>query len=207
MEEFDHFTKAAVNAIISGNFADVDNPIIKQLAELNRINEELQGESDRGCALLCASLLDNYLREVLSKILVGSKKQLDSLLGFNGPLGSFSSKINIGYAFGLLSQWDVHDLNIIRGIRNDFGHKIESIDFSRRDIADKCNSLKHARNYEIGYPRKRFIMSVIALTGRINTIVEKAAIVEATEDADDPHAQGRRIAHMVSTLREKGARV
>ena len=53
----------------------------------------LNKESDRGCCLLAVSFLDNELKLLLEKKLVGSAKQKKEILGFNGALGTFSSRI------------------------------------------------------------------------------------------------------------------
>lgn len=47
-----------------------------------------------------------------------------------GPLRSFSTKIRIGYAFGIYNEKIKHDLNVVRVIRNAFAHSKKLLDFN-----------------------------------------------------------------------------
>lgn len=57
------------------------------------------------------------------------------------------------------------DLEIIRGIRNDFAHLRQSVRFSDQSIKDRCNSLKGVIAYQEGTgesirsPRQMFLIS------------------------------------------------
>lgn len=88
---------------------------------------EIEKESDRGCALMSASVLSNELKELLLIKLVGLPDQKKMLFEFSGLLGTFAARINLSYAIGLISKEVVDDLNIIKDIRNSFGHEFKSI--------------------------------------------------------------------------------
>lgn len=79
--------------------------------------------------MLAAAHLDFLLEQLLREILVGSKKHHDKLFDFNGPLGTFSCKVSLSYSLGLISFEMMHDINIIRRIRNEFGHSPFIISF------------------------------------------------------------------------------
>jgi len=104
--------------------------------------KEIRGQSDRAAAVIGASVLDELLRAVLTDFFVYDKKRLSALLGNSGPLGTFSSRIDVSFCLGLISKQELDDLHIIRGIRNDFAHKLIKTSFDEAPIKDKCLSLK-----------------------------------------------------------------
>ncbi|MFT6921385.1 MAG: DNA-binding MltR family transcriptional regulator [Crocinitomicaceae bacterium] len=110
------------------------------------IRNELIKESDRGCALLAASQLELALENLLRKKLVGTKKHKDSLFSFNGCLGTFSSRIQLSYSLGLISKLDKDDLDLIRKIRNEFGHSHQVIDFDFPKVSSLCKRMNYIRN-------------------------------------------------------------
>ncbi|SEO20407.1 Mannitol repressor [Flavobacterium sp. CF108] len=127
---------------------------------------ELTKESARGCALLAASHIDFLLEEAMRSKLVGTNKQLQALFDFNGPLGTFSSRILLSYSIGLISKSYVHDLQIIRKIRNEFGHSPSIIDFENPKICALCNNLKLTVDLKRDNKAK-FITSVAFITGSL----------------------------------------
>ncbi|MGD0634227.1 MAG: hypothetical protein ABSA13_08120 [Beijerinckiaceae bacterium] len=67
-----------------------------------------------------------------------------------GPFASFSSKISVTYALGLLAKESRDDLNIIKRIRNDAAHRIDHFSFDNLDTKQKCNSLTLTKRSETG---------------------------------------------------------
>jgi DNA-binding MltR family transcriptional regulator len=57
------------------------------------------------------------------------------LVADNGPLGSFYSRIAMGYALGIHDNNMRNDLNIVRNIRNAFAHSRKSIQFDHPAVA------------------------------------------------------------------------
>jgi DNA-binding MltR family transcriptional regulator len=84
--------------------------------------EEFQAESDRACAVLGAAFLDEQLRSLLESFFVDDQRKVKELFYQSGPLASFSSRTSLAYVLGFLSPSEVHDLDLIRKIRNDFAH-------------------------------------------------------------------------------------
>src|SRR5690606_30701176 len=89
--------------------------------EYIEFRRELSKESDRGCAMLAASHIDYMLELLLTRIMAGNKSHHEQLFSFNGPFGTFSSKILVCYSLGLISSDALTDIQIIRKIRNEFG--------------------------------------------------------------------------------------
>ena len=153
----------------------------EQLKEIMKVRGEFSKETDRGCALMAASFLDFELEKLLRNKLAGSKKHLDALFEVNGPLGTFSSRIRLSYSVGLIPKDAMNDLEIIRKIRNDFGHKYEPISFETKSIKDRLNNLKnHYFSKEEGSPRQRFTNTVLGVLASIHAAeIKKSNFNEA----------------------------
>jgi DNA-binding MltR family transcriptional regulator len=85
--------------------------------------------------------LDAELEELLRKFFVQDDNNLHQIFYFNGPCGTFSSKINMAYALGLIGKKAHKDLRLIRKIRNDFGHIPTPLKFEDEAISDRCKEL------------------------------------------------------------------
>lgn len=109
---------------------------------VHQFRQTLSKETDRGCALMAASFLENEIERLLRDKLVGTSSFIDQLFDFNGPLGTFSSKIKMCYGVGLISKEIMSDLDLIRKIRNDFGHDYKPIDFNTPAIKSRIENLK-----------------------------------------------------------------
>src|SRR5690606_6959786 len=143
-------------------------PEIKQSTfEYITFRRELTKESDRGCALLAAAHLDFMLEKLLRKKLLGTKKHFETLFGFTGPLGTFSSRIMLCYSIGLISPDTLHDIQIVRKIRNEFGHSPSIIDFENPKIKEQCDKMKSNVHEKGSSPRNKFLNVVSGISGQI----------------------------------------
>ena len=98
-------------------------------------------QSDRGSALIAAAWVDDALEVYLRAFLRPDKKTADAMLQPEGPLGSFAARIKIAYLLGIIEPTAHKDLEIIRGIRNDFAHVRQHIKFTDQSIKDRCKCL------------------------------------------------------------------
>jgi len=102
----------------------------------------LRKESERGSAIVCATLLDESLRRMIKAKMAPSLKKDDELLdGANAPLESFSSKVDLAYRIGLISRDEKSSFHLIRKIRNKFAHSSEEINFESNIIKDLISEL------------------------------------------------------------------
>ncbi|WP_263602363.1 hypothetical protein [Chryseobacterium sp. PET-29] len=155
----------------------------KSQMEFLTIRNELTKESDRGCVLLASSHLDFMLEKLLYSKLIGSKKQKKQIFDFNGPLGTFSSKIIMSYSLGLLPPLAQQDVQTIRKIRNEFAHSVEMISFDQESVKNACNNF----NYNISEDatsRTQFMNVVSALSGVIERQIYLAKKFEESEDGN-----------------------
>jgi len=111
--------------------------------ELLDFLSEFQGESDRACAVLLASYIDDLLQRLfMSKFTIEMSKSLqEQIFGQAGPLSTLSAKITMAHVLGYIGPDAHHDLTLIRKIRNEFAHK-RGISFATDPIAGWCAGLR-----------------------------------------------------------------
>ncbi|QRN82327.1 hypothetical protein JR338_07715 [Chloroflexota bacterium] len=122
---------------------------------------QLNIESDRGVALVGSEMLSQLLKGLIGKKLLPDPKTRNKILtNVGSPVSTFSSRIELAYGMGLISNDEYHDLTIIRKIRNSLAHSIKEKYFADEDIKNKINELRIPRLSEYSYsevPRKNFI--------------------------------------------------
>jgi DNA-binding MltR family transcriptional regulator len=112
---------------------------------------DLVEESDRGCVLVGAALLEERLEEMFIAVFKANKtpkKIQDSIFDSNGALSTFSAKIKMAYALGFIEKYMFEDLESIRRIRNDFAHSTKEVDFIGSNVADVISSMHCAQNFK-----------------------------------------------------------
>lgn len=109
--------------------------------------EEINGESDRAAAIVGAAWVEEALSDSIAAFLQEHNDSRKRLFSGNGPLATFSSKIDLSRLLGIVSDNIWSDLHRIRGIRNEFAHHIAHkadntrLTFGTAHIADKCLAL------------------------------------------------------------------
>jgi mannitol operon repressor len=106
---------------------------------------DLIEESDRGCVIVGAAILEGYLAEDIEQafLLNGlSNRYIKSSFDGNGAVGTFSSKVLIARGFGLIDDDVFHDLMVIRKLRNEFAHSPLSASFNDLSVKAKIDSLR-----------------------------------------------------------------
>jgi hypothetical protein len=92
-----------------------------------RISDALSNESDRASVILVASWIDHFLQIKLAHEFDGGNANARSaLFSSNGPFATFAAKLNVAFCAGWIDSDVYHDLDIIRKMRNEFAHSIES---------------------------------------------------------------------------------
>lgn len=137
-----------------------------EINELGKFLSAFNKESDRGAALVAASMLDNRLAEILRNFFLESEAAEELLSGFNAPLGTFASRALATYSLGLIEKNEFKEITIIRKIRNEFGHAWQPVSFETGRVADLCRQLPWGgpREYEVDSTlRSRFNFAVCML--------------------------------------------
>lgn len=107
--------------------------------------DEIEGESDRAAIILISALLDDVLTYALvdAFAIKASEKELEHYFRVEGPLGSFSAKIEIAYLFGLIELSTMDQLNSIREMRNACAHTKHNITFELMELANVAKRIFH----------------------------------------------------------------
>jgi len=147
---------------------------------------EFQGETDRGAALVGAALIDSRLERLLCSHLAVEEMADELICSNNAPLGTFSSRIKMGYALGLITELEFRESEIIRRVRNEFAHSVHGLDFKGQKVAALCRNLKSntpdGKRFDEN-PRQLFINSVILLSMALWYRPEHAAPFKAQSRA------------------------
>lgn len=139
-----------------------------------KIRNLLADESDRGCALWAASLLDEKLKDMWRSILAGNKKEVEALLNNMGPLSTFSARVKLAYNLGIFDKDRYKEYTAIRKIRNEFAHSSDTLDYSSPKISDFCSKLRlpDIRGDALTN-REKYTMSVTLLIEFLEQAIEK----------------------------------
>jgi mannitol operon repressor len=111
------------------------------LKDFNAFLDVLSKESERGAALISATMIDDLLGKCIRSFLIDHKDVEQLLEGFNAPLGSFSARIVAAFSLGLLSGSEYSDCQNIRKVRNAFAHDVRA-SFKDQRLTDVCANLR-----------------------------------------------------------------
>lgn len=111
---------------------------------------DISDQSDRGAAIIAAAYLEDRLENIILQKLSATGLALgpkgDSvqkrLVGGNGPLATFSAKIDFAAAIGFLGPVSYRDAHLIRKIRNDFAHISTPATFEDEPMVCRCAELR-----------------------------------------------------------------
>ena len=137
-----------------------------EVEQLGQFFECFNKETDRGAALVAASMLDARLQEILGGFFVDSSTTRDLLDGFSAPLGTFSARATAALALGLIQENEFKEITIIRKIRNEFGHAWQSLSFASGRVNELVKQLPWLGPTELeacSSPRERFNFAVTIL--------------------------------------------
>lgn len=165
---------------------DLIIPSVRSRLEiLYAIRDELEKESDRGCALVAAAYLENEVTALLNQFFVEMNKSArKELFNFNGPVGTFSAKTKLAHAVGLISTEVRNALDLIRGIRNKCAHLQEPFNFEDSVVAQQINALMPSCNVTAATPKDSFILKVQAVAAVIHTRIANTHHREEPEHED-----------------------
>lgn len=155
--------------------------------------KEFLKETDRAAIILTASLFESALETLLKSYLVPVSNSVDELFdGPTAPLSEFSSKIQIAYRLGLISQKFASNLHLIRKIRNEFAHNVHGSSLGDGKVKNLltrlvCSSdiVKNDKLYrESAYPpgpRGEFLAVATISLFYINQQIEKISTTQINE--------------------------
>lgn len=104
--------------------------------------KQLIMENERAGIILGAAQLDAQLERILKKFIMPYFNQKHDMFDFNGPLGTFSSRINMCFSLMLIDRTETEALHLIRSIRNDCSHEVFIKFEGNQSYKDKIKNLK-----------------------------------------------------------------
>src|ERR1035438_10184467 len=157
-------------------------PFPESFYQVMEFRETLNVETNRGVALVCAAYVEEELKSLLEKTFVDDPKTVKRLFEYSGPLGTFSSKIDLAFITGSIGADAHRGLHLIRKIRNSFAHYHKGRSFSDQDIASQCGELTPLSPFpEEKDSRKLFIRASITILAAIHA---KTFTANHTDTAD-----------------------
>lgn len=112
----------------------------------NEFNKEVENNSDRGMVLVCGSIIDSLLADILKSFLVKKDNIDKKLFGTSKVLGTFNDKKEMAYYLGLISEYEYQSITHIQRIRNKFAHQIDELSFDNGDIKNMASNLYIPKN-------------------------------------------------------------
>jgi len=109
--------------------------------DLNRLNSMLANLDERALVLSLAAFAEEALGDLIQAYLMPGDSTDKLLAGFNAPLGTFSARIRMAHALGLLTSHQADDLDRLRKIRNEFAHNWEPVSFEDQNISTHIRAL------------------------------------------------------------------
>lgn len=113
---------------------------------------ELETGSDRSAVISAAACVEDQLTEVFKALLRRDEAVFQQLFRAGGALGSFSSKIALGYLLKFYDMSMKKELEAIKSIRNIFAHEQRAQDFGFGRCRDLANNLCVSEQLEFYMP-------------------------------------------------------
>lgn len=113
---------------------------------LIEIRKELRTSSDRGIVLICGSVLEGLLEELLKGFFIEANKTEEDLFKGKGALSNFDGKIHLSFYLGLITKNEFENLKFLQNVRNIFAHQVYDISFENNRIINISKNFKIPKN-------------------------------------------------------------
>lgn len=100
------------------------------------------GESDRASMILNGAMVERFLvMELQARMTAINKEERDRIFNFERPCGSFSNRIRIAQALGVVDRKTRRQLDLVRELRNVAAHAHPDISFATPQIRNAVIAL------------------------------------------------------------------
>ena len=107
------------------------------MSDANTWGKVVHDESDRGAIILISGMIEEFLVSRINRKLIKlNSKETKEIYGADAPLGTFSAKIRMAYAMGLITRQVRNMIDVLRSIRNACAHTGIEISFSQKEMRD-----------------------------------------------------------------------
>lgn len=118
--------------------------------EIDALARAVDEETDRGAVILLATAFEDKLTDAIKSHMRHNlnSDQRKRLFGYDAPLGTFSAKIMMGYAVGILNKEMLDVAEIVREMRNACAHSRSAISFQDEALANPIRLICQLTDYE-----------------------------------------------------------
>lgn len=159
---------------------------VRTTAELRETVKELTTESDRGAIILAATNVEDALEvRILRSLprLHHDNSARKRIFEADGLLATFSSKIDMAYAMGLIDRLYTKKIHLIREIRNACAHCRMPLSMKHKVLRDPCEVLIMGITPPIeGADAERTQLAFLLACALISTYVITGNILAGTSD-------------------------
>jgi hypothetical protein len=103
--------------------------------------KEIEQGADRAAAVVAGAFVDEHLLIAIKTRLASHDVIANDMFNTSGPLGTFKSRINMGFLIRLYSERAWKELDCISKVRNLFAHKLDVRDFTSQQVRDLVSNL------------------------------------------------------------------
>lgn len=182
--------RAAIQDVLDDMAAKLPTEVRERTQEVMNFRMSITNETDRGAVLMSAAYLDDKLRQLIERRLVQNSKLIRRAFEFNGPLGSFSARVDFAYLLGILPKNAQRDLHTIRTIRNQFAHYAAPLSFEDEKIRPLCEKLVFHGVKEAASAGSKYRRSVMGLLMFMMEAFDKVKAIDAEVDYQVPDLTG-----------------
>jgi len=101
------------------------------------LGDVVMAETDRGAVILLTTAIEDILARRLRKEMVDLSADEDArMFGPDAPLGSFSARIRLAYALGLIDRPVARMCDLLREMRNACAHSGRAVSFKNKELRD-----------------------------------------------------------------------
>ena len=151
----------------------------RSFPHLEAKDEEVFLNAESGHAILEAARLDQLLQKLLLTYMPRMSNDLaENVFDNMGPLATFSAKILLARALGLIDGPIYSDLKAIKAIRNAFAHAEEALHFDSDHIIGKARSFVDWRDR--AKAKNLFDNAVSRCVGAIKRKTDELVYAQAT---------------------------
>ncbi len=118
---------------------------------------------------MAAAFIEDKIGHLIESYLADDKKIRERFLKNNGPLATFSSKLDLAFLLGLIPKNIFNDLHLLRKIRNEFAHSASLMTFESPSIKDRVYALSVLSKALLrNAPKAYFLRSMTTILTFIN---------------------------------------
>ena len=119
-----------------------DSDLKNMVVEIAVFFTILVKEGERAAVVIGASRLETELERLLKRLLCHSAGGIDNLFDQDRPYSTFSAKILLAHRLEILDSDFEHALQMVRKIRNDFAHSMQSEHLSDSRHKNRVQEIK-----------------------------------------------------------------